>query len=257
MAERPARPAPPRWWGGCAALLIGGLLSAGGLSAQDAGDGSGMSSTATAPPPAPDALSAAITPGGIYVLSQERLFSESAFGRRVQAEIQRRRRQLAEENDRIAARLEAEELDLTERRPGMDPAAFRELADAFDRKVEEIRTRQARKNADLNAWAEAEQRRFFKAALAQVVALAQELRARMILDDRLVIVSSGQADITSLLIRRVDAELGDGAADAPPVWPASPEEADASGQAGATGGGNGADGGDGARNGSANATPER
>ena len=108
----------------------------------------------------------------------------------------------------------------------MDPAAFRKLADAFDRKVEEIRTRQARKNTDLNLWAEGEQRRFFKAALDQIVALAQELRAKMILDDRLVIVSSGQVDITPLLIRRVDAALGDGAADAPPVWPATPPGTD-------------------------------
>ena len=251
MAVFRLRPALRLRWGRCGALaVLVGVMSLGSVRAQDGQGGSGTPPAAQAPalPPQAAAPPTEIAPGGIYVLSQERLFSESAFGRRVQGELQRRRKQLATENDRIAATLEAEEKELTRKRPGMDPAAFRKLADAFDRKVENIRTRQARKNADLNAWAEGEQRRFFKAALSLIVALAKELQAKMILDDRLVIVSSGQVDITPLLIRRADSELGDGAAEAPPVWPAAPGTPDDTGQTTASEGGEGGPDGTGGTN---------
>ncbi|MEN8738644.1 MAG: OmpH family outer membrane protein, partial [Phaeobacter gallaeciensis] len=76
---------------------------------------------------------------GILTIQPDRLFSESAFGQRVTRELEAEGAVLTAENRRIEAELRAEEQDLTQRRPSMEPEAFRTLADAFDKKVQETR----------------------------------------------------------------------------------------------------------------------
>ena len=70
----------------------------------------------------------------ILTLDQERLFSGTIWGRRIQAELEAESTTLAGENRRLEAELTAEEASLTERRKTMEPAAFRAEADAFDDK---------------------------------------------------------------------------------------------------------------------------
>jgi Skp family chaperone for outer membrane proteins len=106
--------------------------------------------------------------------------------------------------------LKIEEQALTDQRASLSPADFRVLADAFDKKVEKIRTEQAQKSLALNNFAEAEQQRFFKLAFPVLVKLANELSAVAILDERSTIIASEQMDITALAVTRVNAAIGDG-----------------------------------------------
>ena len=76
----------------------------------------------------------------IATLDQERFFNETRFGKKVLAQAKQDSDALIAENRKIEADLEAEERAITARRPTTDPAEFQTLADAFDKKVEEIRT---------------------------------------------------------------------------------------------------------------------
>ena len=162
---------------------------------------------ASPPPPA----GAQIGSNRIFMLDQERLYRQSAFGQRVQQEILARSEEISRENQRLEEELKAEELALTERRPSLSPAEFRALADAFDAKVENIRAEQARKSADLNRFADSERRRFFDMTLPVLVSLAEEIGALAVFDSRTAILSSDLINITERAIARIDAEIGDGA----------------------------------------------
>ncbi|WP_240931966.1 OmpH family outer membrane protein [Parasedimentitalea denitrificans] len=147
----------------------------------------------------------------ILTIQPERLFSDSAFGRRVTLEIEAEGAVLTAENRRIEAVLRAEEQSLSDRRTSMDPAAFRALADAFDEKVQETRQLQEEKLRDINAVGEAARRDFFTASLPLLQQLLGETGAGAILDQSSVFLSSDAADVTDLAISRIDAVLGDGA----------------------------------------------
>ncbi len=146
----------------------------------------------------------------IYVLSQDRLYNESAFGVRVRSKIETRTQAIIKENQRLAEELEVGEKNLTEKRPTLEPAEFRALADAFDVKVEEIRTAQAKKNQELGQWSDNEQKRFFEAAIPLIVKLATEAGALVVLESRTVIISADSIDLTNRAIELVNAEIGDG-----------------------------------------------
>lgn len=160
---------------------------------------------------------AQIGPNRIFVLDQERLYRDSAFGQRVQRDILARSEEISRENQQLEEALKAEELALTEQRPELDPAEFRVLADAFDKKVETIRTEQARKIADLNRFADEERRRFIELTLPHLVSLAEEIGALALFDTRSAILSSDAINITDRALARIDAEIG---ADPPRPAPA-------------------------------------
>nr|WP_244270243.1 OmpH family outer membrane protein [Leisingera aquaemixtae] len=149
---------------------------------------------------------------GILTIQPERLFSESAFGQRVEREMEAEGAVLTAENRRIEAELRREELELTERRSGMEPQAFRALADAFDQKVQDTRRRQEQKLREITQMGEEARREFISASLPVLQQILRETGAGAILDHASVFLSADAADITSLAIARVDAVLGDGAA---------------------------------------------
>ncbi len=153
--------------------------------------------------------------GGVYTLNQERLFAQSLYGRRVMEELARRQQALAAENRKLENQLKVEEQTLTDRRKGMDPKAFRKLADAFDARVERIRKDQARKAQELNRWVEQQRKSFFEAAAALLPGLARDLGARVILDERATFYAIHGADLTPQAIARIDRQLGDGVPRAP------------------------------------------
>lgn len=147
----------------------------------------------------------------ILTVDQDRLFSASAWGRRVASETEEAAQALAAENRRLEAELSAEEQDLTDRRAEMEPEAFRAAADAFDVKAVEIRRRQDAKERDLLRGRDSERQRFFNAAVPVMGQFMQESGASLILDRRNVFLSSDALDVTDELIARIDAEIGDGA----------------------------------------------
>ncbi len=147
----------------------------------------------------------------IFTLNQDQLYSQSLFGQRVLAEIATRKAGIVDENTRMEAELKSEELALTKKRPTLAPADFRVLADAFDAKVEKIRTGRAQKSLDLNTWSNGERKRFFDLAFPILLQYARDIGALVILDRRSVIISSDAIDITATAMKKIDAAIKDGA----------------------------------------------
>lgn len=146
----------------------------------------------------------------ILTIQSDRLFTESAYGRRVAQEIEAEGAVLTAENRRIEADLRAEEQLLTERRRTMEPVDFRTLADAFDEKVQETRRLQEQKLRQINLIGETARREFFSFSLPILQQLMRETGAGAILEHSSVFLSADAADITDLAISRIDAVLGDG-----------------------------------------------
>lgn len=148
----------------------------------------------------------------VLTIDSERVFLESAFGKRVAAEIEERGAGLAAENRQIEADLEAEELRLTELRATTPAEEFRALADAFDRKVQETRLAQAAKGRAINALLDQEREVFLTAAAPVLERLMRKADAAVILERRSVFVSANAIDITQMAIALLDETLGSGEA---------------------------------------------
>ncbi|WP_043765815.1 OmpH family outer membrane protein [Roseivivax isoporae] len=159
---------------------------------------------------AQEGAQAPVVRSAILTVETERLFAESAFGMRVEREIEEAGQALASENREIEAELTAEEQRLTEQRASMDPAAFRAAADAFDVRVQELRQQQDAKARALSQRTEQARRRFLSAVQPVLADIMREAGAAVILERRAVLVSLDATDITGLAIERIDAAIGDG-----------------------------------------------
>lgn len=146
----------------------------------------------------------------ILTISSERLFNDSAFGQRVAREFEAASGELAKENRRIEQELTEEEQELTERRPNMEPPAFRELADAFDVKVKEFRRTQDAKARALVQNNEEEQVKFIQAARPILTDLMREAGAGVVLERSSVFLSVTAIDVTEVAISRLNATIKDG-----------------------------------------------
>ena len=153
-----------------------------------------------APPPAAQ----------ILTLDKERLYSGSRFGQEITRTVEVEVAALTAENRRIDAGLEAEERDLTAKRPTMTAADFRVLADAFDEKVTALRAAQDAKSKALTRMRDDGRKRFFAAAVPILAALMRDMGALAILSNEAVILSFDSIDMTDAAITRLDAALGDG-----------------------------------------------
>lgn len=146
----------------------------------------------------------------VLVVDSEALFSRSAYGLRVKDELAAQRDALASENRQLEDDLRAEEMSLTEKRDGMDPQAFREAADAFDARVQDMRRTQDAKEAALRSALSDAQADFMGQIQPILGALMAERGAGVILDQRAVFVWTTALDVTDAAVARLDAELGDG-----------------------------------------------
>lgn len=146
----------------------------------------------------------------VLVIDQERLFSESAFGQRIQAEIERRSESLAAENSEIEADLIAEEQRLTELRDETEPEAFQKMAAAFDDKVRRLRRDQDAKARKLARFDETARQRFLSLAAGPLSQLLRDRGAVALFDRRALILSLEAIDVTDAAIARIDAAIGDG-----------------------------------------------
>lgn len=150
-------------------------------------------------------------PSPILTLDQEVLFDGSRVAERIAAEIERQSAELSQENRRIEAELVAEELELTEKRPTMDPDEFRALADAFDEKVQAIRAEQDAKARDLQRLSERERQNFLRRITPILGELVRERGAVLVIDRRNVFLSAESIDITQEAIDRINAAFDNGA----------------------------------------------
>lgn len=166
----------------------------------------------------------------IAVVQQDQLFARTLYGKAVQARIEAARQSLQSENQRIEAGLEEEERALTLRRPTMTPADFRKLADAFDSKVEGIRTAQEAKGRAVARQAEEDRQRFFQTAYPVLARLMAEIGAVALMDKSDIIISLEAIDVTDRAVARIDSALGDGSATEAPAESPAPEVPAARGQ---------------------------
>ena len=146
----------------------------------------------------------------VLVIESDRLFVETAYGRRLADELAQQAAIWQQENERIVAELVSEERSLTERRPTMTPEAFRAEAEAFDAKVQDVRRERDAKNQELQQLS-AEARASFEERVQTILAaILIDRGASVLLDQRVVILSVSSINITDDAIARIDAELGDG-----------------------------------------------
>ena len=155
-------------------------------------------------------VSAQQTSPPVLIVDSERLFVETLYGQRLSSELATQAAALQAENDRIVESLTLEERSLTVRRPEMDPQEFRAEAEAFDRKVQDVRRVRDAKNVELQV-ANAEARSRIEQRVQGIVAnIMIERGAVLVLEQRNVVLSVRAANITDDAIVRIDAELGNG-----------------------------------------------
>ena len=162
----------------------------------------------TARPAAAQDFGRVVSP--ILTLDRDRLFAGTLYGQRVNRELESASTAMAAETRAIEAALEAEELALTEQRATLEPEAFRELASAFDDKVQALRAERDAAEADLLAQIEAAQAAFFNRIGPVLGQLVRERGAVLIVDRRAVLLAAADVDVTAAAIERIDAVLGDG-----------------------------------------------
>jgi len=145
---------------------------------------------------------------GVRILDEERLFLDSQFGQALRAEVQRLEAEIERENAALVAQLAEEERALTEARATLSPEEFRTRADAFDERVEAIRSERAARLQDLARETDAATQRFFEQALPIIGEVMEEQGIVALIRRDVVIVSVEGLDITPLVITRLDAVLG-------------------------------------------------
>ena len=148
----------------------------------------------------------------VLTIDRERVFRDSAFGRRVATENQGRRENLAAENRQIESELAAEEQDLTQRRSTLPAEDFRILADAFDQKVQETEKTQLGKERVFAETRDREWDSFWTTAVPVLEGLMLESGAFVILDRRSVFISVSVVDVTEKTIALIDETIGAGPA---------------------------------------------
>ena len=146
----------------------------------------------------------------ILTIDQDALFQRTLFGKAMTAAAEQEAEALKQENRRIDAELEAEERALTDRRAGMPLAEFRALADAFDNKVEALRTAQDAKSAAFIAKRDSTQQKFFQTVAPMIGDYMVQQGASAIVSQAAIVVSLGAIDITDEVIAQIDEKLGDG-----------------------------------------------
>ncbi|MFK7937852.1 MAG: OmpH family outer membrane protein [Roseovarius sp.] len=146
----------------------------------------------------------------VLVLDPDRLFVETQFGQRLNQDYLAQREQLITRNRELEVALEAEEKSLTEMRGEKTPEEFRELADAFDVKVQQIRRDSDRAVRDLELSRERAPVIFMRTVEPVLVELMRDAGGAVIVDVRSVLLRADVIDITSVAIDRIDQRIGQG-----------------------------------------------
>ncbi len=163
----------------------------------------------------------------VITLDQDRLYMESAWGTRVQGDLERIGREIGAENDRLEKQFSDEETQLTELRKTLPPDEFRKRADEFDKRVVEVRRERENAARELQARASEERSAFFRAALPVLAAFMHEKGAVAVLDQRAIFVAAEDIDVTDALGKRLDAEIGEGPSADTSGAPANPADSGA------------------------------
>ena len=146
----------------------------------------------------------------VLTVDSDRVFWQSAYGKRVRGEIAQLQAQLTAENTEIRDALAQEEKQLTEQRAGMEAEAFRLLADAFDQKVQETAAAQNAKALALQNLPDQEVAAVLTRAAPVFERLMRDAGAVVILERGATFVSAAAIEITDAAIAAIDRAIGDG-----------------------------------------------
>ncbi len=159
------------------------------------------------------AQSVGVVQSDILVVDPERLFEETRLGQSISAQLQQEREDLIALNRKLEAELEAEERALTEQRDTTSSEEFRDLADAFDERVQTIRADSQRRVREHERNRERAPLDFMRQVEPVLVELMREAGAAVVMDRRTVLLQADVVDITSAAVQRIDASLGPAAQD--------------------------------------------
>lgn len=183
--------------------MLGAVTGLGLVTASYAQQGSGFSMGQTVE-------GTTRAPLVLRSVDEERLFRESMFGQRVQAELDAASRALEDENGRLLAELTGREEELTALRDELSPEEFRAQATAFDQRAETIRQDQAQKLSRFSQFEESERRRFVAQSGDVLRNLLEQEGAQVLIASGAIIIGVSEMDITDAAIAAIDAEIGDG-----------------------------------------------
>lgn len=144
----------------------------------------------------------------ILVLNQEKLLRSSEVGKTLLARENAKKEAHRQEGLRLDAQLEAEELALTEKRDELIAEEFNKLAILFDEKVVAVRRDHQRKSEALAAELDAMRKEFFADIVPIVAKIMSERGASMVFEQRNVLFTGQDVDITADVIQRLDSEAG-------------------------------------------------
>ena len=173
----------------------------------------------TAVPTAGTAQGPDMTRSDIVVLDPERLFEETELGKRMLADHKAEREALAARNRKLEAELEAEEKRLTELRDETSPEEFRELADDFDTRVQELRRDSERRVRRLERKRERLPLVFLREVEPVLIEVMRKAGGTVVLDARTVLFRADAVDVTDAAITRIDAAIGAGPEELPEPEP--------------------------------------
>lgn len=166
------------------------------------------------------AQSVGVIQSEILVVDPERLFDETLLGQRMTAEYQAKREGLAADNRKLEASLESEEQMLTDLRSEISPDEFRQMADAFDAKVQEIRKESERRVRDLERSRDSAPLIFMRQVEPVLIDIMREAGGVVVIDARTVLLRAEVIDISDVAITRINAVIGDGSTPADQEQPA-------------------------------------
>ncbi|MYA89330.1 MAG: OmpH family outer membrane protein [Boseongicola sp. SB0662_bin_57] len=137
----------------------------------------------------------------VLTIDWERLLNETRQGALLRAKLDREAQELAAEHLRIRNELAAEERELTDRRAELSPEEFRDLANAFDARVQRLRAETDEKERLLSRAADEARLSFFRDVIADI---ARARGAFVVLNSRDVLLFANAVDITDEAIRRIN-----------------------------------------------------
>lgn len=142
--------------------------------------------------------------GGVVVIQSEVVYRKSEYGQSLIAALTEERQSLDDENLAILRELETEERMLTEARETMSSDDFAIAAEEFDQKVQRSREIQLSKIRAADLKRSKQINIFFKRVSPIVQSVLVEYGAAIVFEKRNALVSLDSADITNIVIKRVD-----------------------------------------------------
>jgi len=143
-------------------------------------------------------------------INRDALFSNSAYGKALLAEISAQQKLLVVENDRLHTDLEREERELTELRKQIPALEFTPLAKSFDAKANQIRREQGEKLDALNKQLDGARFTFFRQAETVIRNIMIERGIVYVLNEQAILMSTGEGNITADVIQRLDVLFASG-----------------------------------------------